>query len=198
MTHRVFYISYACSDSLLLTPLCYDDIHDDTPHDSALARCDRLVSKPLVIEKPTGYSIAYDSKEEPIKEEPLEEPNEEVQLQAIQSENEHLKSKAVDSTTFQTLQVQVTELKSENEGLKLSVEELTKARELVEITLRQRDELVIAQCEKMRLLEEQTKTFHEVKSEFDSNIVHDTQDNLEKDFILSLQTQLKETAELVV
>ncbi|GJV10806.1 putative reverse transcriptase domain-containing protein [Tanacetum coccineum] len=30
--------SYACSDSLLLTPLCYDDIHDDTPRVSALAR----------------------------------------------------------------------------------------------------------------------------------------------------------------
>ncbi|GKC05918.1 hypothetical protein Tco_0997528 [Tanacetum coccineum] len=56
--------------------------------------------------------------------------------------------------------VQVTDLKSENEGLKLSVEELTKARELVEVTLRQRDEMVSAQCEKMRLLEEQSETFH--------------------------------------
>ncbi|GJZ64517.1 hypothetical protein Tco_0620938 [Tanacetum coccineum] len=74
---------------------------------------------------------------------------------------QHLKSKDADSTMIQTLQVQVTELKSENEGLKLSVEELTKARELVEVTLRQRDELVSAQCEKMRLLEEQSETFHE-------------------------------------
>ncbi|GJW39908.1 uncharacterized mitochondrial protein-like protein [Tanacetum coccineum] len=40
MTHRVFYISYACSDSLLLTPLCYDDIHDVTPCVFALAGCD--------------------------------------------------------------------------------------------------------------------------------------------------------------
>ncbi|GKB54468.1 hypothetical protein Tco_0905221 [Tanacetum coccineum] len=64
------------------------------------------------------------------------------QLQEIQSENEHLKSKAVDFTMIQTLQVQVTKLKSENEGLKLSVEELMKAHELVEITLRQRDELI--------------------------------------------------------
>ncbi|GJR98393.1 hypothetical protein Tco_0270567 [Tanacetum coccineum] len=43
-------ISYACSDSLLLTPLCCDDIHDVTPRVSALAGCDRLVSEPLVIE----------------------------------------------------------------------------------------------------------------------------------------------------
>ncbi|GJS65593.1 putative reverse transcriptase domain-containing protein [Tanacetum coccineum] len=32
--------SYACSDSLLLTPLCCDDIHDVTPRASALAGCD--------------------------------------------------------------------------------------------------------------------------------------------------------------
>ncbi|GJZ58694.1 putative reverse transcriptase domain-containing protein [Tanacetum coccineum] len=34
--------SYACSDSLLLTPLCCDDIHDVMPRVSALAGCDRL------------------------------------------------------------------------------------------------------------------------------------------------------------
>ncbi|GJS08596.1 hypothetical protein Tco_0365392 [Tanacetum coccineum] len=45
-----FISSYACSDSLLLTPLCCDDIHDVTPRVSALAGCDRLVSEPLVIE----------------------------------------------------------------------------------------------------------------------------------------------------
>ncbi|GJU64618.1 ribonuclease H-like domain-containing protein [Tanacetum coccineum] len=43
--------SYACSDSLLLTPLCCDDIHEVTPRVSALTGCDRLVSEPLVIEK---------------------------------------------------------------------------------------------------------------------------------------------------
>ncbi|GKE09932.1 hypothetical protein Tco_1413483 [Tanacetum coccineum] len=48
------------------------------------------------------------------------------------------------------------------------------------------------------MLEEQSEPFYEVQSEFDSEIVHDTQDNSEKDLILSLQTQLKETAELVV
>ncbi|GJR57803.1 hypothetical protein Tco_1499965 [Tanacetum coccineum] len=42
--------SYAFSDSLLLTPLCCDDIHDVTPRVSALAGYDRLVSEPLVIE----------------------------------------------------------------------------------------------------------------------------------------------------
>ncbi|GJR13565.1 putative reverse transcriptase domain-containing protein [Tanacetum coccineum] len=43
-------ISYAFSVSLLLTPLCYDDIHDVTPRVSALAGCDILVSEPMVIE----------------------------------------------------------------------------------------------------------------------------------------------------
>ncbi|GJS12918.1 hypothetical protein Tco_0407390 [Tanacetum coccineum] len=41
---------YAFSDSLLLTPLCCDDIHDVTPRISALAGCGRLVSEHLVIE----------------------------------------------------------------------------------------------------------------------------------------------------
>nr|GEV22178.1 hypothetical protein [Tanacetum cinerariifolium] len=38
-----FEYSYACSDSLLLTPLCCDDIDDVTPRVFALAGCDRLV-----------------------------------------------------------------------------------------------------------------------------------------------------------
>ncbi|GJW16822.1 hypothetical protein Tco_0024258 [Tanacetum coccineum] len=46
----------------------------------ALAECDRLVSEPgyreVVLFRPTGYSISEDLEEEPIKEEPLEEPNE--------------------------------------------------------------------------------------------------------------------------
>ncbi|GJW23952.1 hypothetical protein Tco_0037763 [Tanacetum coccineum] len=113
-------------------------------------------------------------------------------------ENEHLKSKVVDFTTVQNLQVQVEELKSVNKSLKLSVEELYNACELTEATLREIDKIIFAQCEKIRLLEEQSETFHEVQSEFDSEKVHDTQDNSKKDLILSLQTQLKETAELVV
>ncbi|GKD06581.1 hypothetical protein Tco_1181555 [Tanacetum coccineum] len=99
---------------------------------------------------------------------------------------------------FQNLQVEVKELKSENEGLMLLVEELTKARELVEVTLRQRDEMVSARCQKLRLLKEQPDTFLDVQSEFDSDTFYDTQDNSKKDLILSLQTQLKETVELVV
>ncbi|GJR41342.1 hypothetical protein Tco_1217026 [Tanacetum coccineum] len=48
--HLEFAPDYAFSDSLLLTPLCCDDIHDVTLRVSALAGCDRLVSEPLVIE----------------------------------------------------------------------------------------------------------------------------------------------------
>ncbi|GJW06656.1 reverse transcriptase domain-containing protein [Tanacetum coccineum] len=121
-----------------------------------------------------------------------------AQVKELQIENEHLKSKAVDFITFQTLQVQVTKLKSVNETLNLTVEKLYKAHALAEATLRERDELISDQCEKMRLLKEQSETFHEVQSEFDSEKVHDTQDNSEKVLILSLQTQLNETAELVV
>ncbi|GJU01262.1 hypothetical protein Tco_1111600 [Tanacetum coccineum] len=121
-------------------------------------------------------------------------------LRKKDSENEHLKSKIVDFTTVQNLRalLQVEELKSVNESLNLSVEELYKARALTEVTLRERDELISDQCEKIQLLEEQSEAFYEVPSEFDSEIVHDTQDNSEKDLILSLQTQGKETAELVV
>ncbi|GKB38213.1 hypothetical protein Tco_0883155 [Tanacetum coccineum] len=52
------------------TPLYCDDIHDVTPRVSALAGCDRLVSKLLVIEKLKRYS---DPKEEPFEKEPLME-----------------------------------------------------------------------------------------------------------------------------
>ncbi|GJX13111.1 hypothetical protein Tco_0204869 [Tanacetum coccineum] len=124
--------------------------------------------------------------------------NFQVQIKELQNENEHLKSKVVVCTMCQNLQVQVEELKSVNESLNLSVEELYKAREIVETTLRDKDEMINAQCKKIRLLEEKSEIFHEVQYEFDSEIVHDTQDNSEKNLILSLQTQLKETAELVV
>ncbi|GJV63704.1 hypothetical protein Tco_1474532 [Tanacetum coccineum] len=49
--NAVEFLSYACIDSVLLTLLCCDDIHEVTPRVSALAGCDRLVSEPLVIEK---------------------------------------------------------------------------------------------------------------------------------------------------
>nr|GEV17646.1 hypothetical protein [Tanacetum cinerariifolium] len=98
----------------------------------------------------------------------------------------------------QNLQVQVEELKSVNESLNLSVEELYKVRALVKAALRERVELVFVQSEKIRLLEEQCEPFYEVHFVFDLEIVLDTQDNSEKDWILSLQTQVQETAELVV
>nr|GEW17914.1 integrase, catalytic region, zinc finger, CCHC-type, peptidase aspartic, catalytic [Tanacetum cinerariifolium] len=52
--------------SLLLTPLCCDGTHEVTPRVSAMAGYDKLVSEP-----------AYDSKEEQIEENPLEELKEE-------------------------------------------------------------------------------------------------------------------------
>ncbi|GJV95606.1 hypothetical protein Tco_1547183 [Tanacetum coccineum] len=110
-----------------------------------------------------------------------------AQVKELQSKNEHLKSKVADCTMCQNLQVQIEELKNVNKSLNSSVEELYKARELTEATLRERDEMIFAQCEKIRLLEH-SETFHEVQSEFDSEKVHDNQDNSEKDLILSLQT----------
>ncbi|GKA77082.1 hypothetical protein Tco_0783543 [Tanacetum coccineum] len=64
----------------------------------------------------------------------------------------------------QTLQVQVEELKSVNESLNLSVEELFKARALVEATLKERDEMVYAQYEKDCALKEIESLKVEVKS----------------------------------
>ncbi|GJX39421.1 hypothetical protein Tco_0252724 [Tanacetum coccineum] len=103
-----------------------------------------------------------------------------------------------DFITFQNLQVQVTELKSVNESLNLTVEELSKVRALAEETLRERDEKSSTQSKKLRLLEEQSEVFYEVQYESDSDVIHDTHDNSENDVILSLQTQLKKTGELVV
>ncbi|GJT78869.1 hypothetical protein Tco_1045594 [Tanacetum coccineum] len=79
---------YACSDSLLLTPLCCDDIHEVTICVFALAGCDRMVSEPLVIENYVslsrkkfcwetifliGLKCYRDPKEEPIGKETLME-----------------------------------------------------------------------------------------------------------------------------
>ncbi|GJR89769.1 transposase, MuDR [Tanacetum coccineum] len=55
------------------------------------------------------------------------------------------------------------ELKSVNESLNLSVKELYKARALAEATLRERDEMLFAQCEKIRLLEEQYEKYSALK-----------------------------------
>ncbi|GKA22938.1 hypothetical protein Tco_0708900 [Tanacetum coccineum] len=79
--HCVDFFSIIFSDSLLLTPLCFDDIHDVTPLVSALAGCERLVSEPLVIKKsfrwgtifPIGLKRYRDPIEEPIEKKPLME-----------------------------------------------------------------------------------------------------------------------------
>nr|GEY86033.1 hypothetical protein [Tanacetum cinerariifolium] len=79
----------------------------------------------------------------------------------IDSEKEHRKSKVVDFTMCQNLQVQVEELKSVNKSLNLTVKELYRAIALAEETLRKRDELISDQCKEMRLLEEQSEPFYE-------------------------------------
>ncbi|GJX75694.1 hypothetical protein Tco_0322505 [Tanacetum coccineum] len=84
-------------------------------------------------------------------------------LRKKDSENEHLKSKVVDCTMCQNLQVQVEELKNVNESLNSLVEELYKAREFTKATLRERDEIIFAQCEKIRLLEEQYEKYFALK-----------------------------------
>nr|GEX90404.1 reverse transcriptase domain-containing protein [Tanacetum cinerariifolium] len=133
-----------------------------------------------------------------IKQTEISELEECLRNKELQSENKHLKSKVVDCQMCQNLQVQVEELKSVNESFNLSMEELYKARTLAEATLRERDEKIFVLQKKLRLLEEQSKVFHEVQSECDSEIFHDTKDNSENDLIFSLQTQLQENAELVV
>ncbi|GKA37433.1 hypothetical protein Tco_0723998 [Tanacetum coccineum] len=99
----------------------------------------------------------------------------------------------IKQTTISELKECLRKKDFENEYLKSKV-----AHALAEAILRERDEMINAQCNKIRMLEEQSEIFHEVPSEFDSEKVHDTQDSSEKDLILSLQTQLTKTAELVV
>nr|GEY41432.1 hypothetical protein [Tanacetum cinerariifolium] len=108
--------------------------------------------------------------------------NLQVQVKELQSENEHLKSKVFDSQMCQNLQVQVEKLKRVNESFNLSIEELYKVRAITEATLRERDALIFAHCKKIRLLEEQSELFYEVYYDFESEIVIDTQDNLEKEY----------------
>ncbi|GJS89879.1 hypothetical protein Tco_0772515 [Tanacetum coccineum] len=96
-------------------------------------------------------------------------------LRKKESKNEHLKSKFVDFTTVQNLRVKVEEFKSVNESLNLSVKQLSKALALAEATLRERDKMISAQCKKIGLLEEQSKTFHEkmiemIEKEYESNV----------------------------
>ncbi|GJT99749.1 hypothetical protein Tco_1110088 [Tanacetum coccineum] len=103
-----------------------------------------------------------------------------MQVKELQSKNEHLKPKVVDCTMCQNLQVQVEKLKSVNESLISSVEELYKAREPREATLRERDEMISAQCKKMRLLETKfkfskhdtslEKMIEMIEKEYESNV----------------------------
>ncbi|GJU50273.1 hypothetical protein Tco_1219828 [Tanacetum coccineum] len=81
-------------------------------------------------------------------------------------EREHLKSKVVDFTTVQTLQVQVEKLKRVNKSLNLMVEEISKERALAKATLRERDEIISSQCKKIQLLEEKSKVSSSVQKEY--------------------------------
>ncbi|GJS49789.1 hypothetical protein Tco_0599910 [Tanacetum coccineum] len=77
---------------------------------------------------------------------------------------EHLKSKVV--LFVNVSKIFKCKLRTEdivNKSLNLSVEELYKARALAEATLRERDELIFAQCEKIRLLEEQYEKYFALK-----------------------------------
>ncbi|GJZ77896.1 hypothetical protein Tco_0642568 [Tanacetum coccineum] len=58
---------YAFSDSLLLTPLCCDDIHDVTSRVSALAGCDRLVAMSPPIRRKYRDSVAFTTRCRKIK-----------------------------------------------------------------------------------------------------------------------------------
>ncbi|GJV43499.1 hypothetical protein Tco_1428035 [Tanacetum coccineum] len=116
-------------------------------------------------------------------------------LRKKDSENEHLKSKVVDCTMCQNIQVQVEELKNVNESLNSSVEELYKARELTEATLRERDEMIFAQCEKIRLLEEQSEPFYEYNDLLASNDV--LKQRLETKFKFSNDTSLVKIIEMI-
>ncbi|GJS67169.1 putative reverse transcriptase domain-containing protein [Tanacetum coccineum] len=62
-TIALLFGSYACSDSLLLTPLCCDDIHEVTPRVFALARCDRLKNKKYEwgVEQEEAFQILKDN-----------------------------------------------------------------------------------------------------------------------------------------
>ncbi|GJT06929.1 hypothetical protein Tco_0841391 [Tanacetum coccineum] len=52
---EVFKTFYACSDSLLLTPFCCDDIYEVTPRVSALAGCDK--KQPEMMPKAKGLNL---------------------------------------------------------------------------------------------------------------------------------------------
>ncbi|GKA74829.1 putative reverse transcriptase domain-containing protein [Tanacetum coccineum] len=80
-----------CRDgkSEVVQRVCCDDAYRVTPRISALARCDRLVSEPLVIKNfiSTYALLSEDPKEELIMEKPLAELKEEGKLEESEKED---------------------------------------------------------------------------------------------------------------
>ncbi|GJT09977.1 reverse transcriptase domain-containing protein [Tanacetum coccineum] len=123
-TFVVSLVAYSARHSLLLTPLCCDDAYPGMPRDSALAGCDRLVSEPLVIKNFISTHGLLDikrSRREPIKEEPLKEPNEEERKRR---EREF---------TFPVRQKKRVLAKDRNEAVTAEVDKLVEARILKEV-----------------------------------------------------------------
>nr|GFA07396.1 outer membrane protein porin [Tanacetum cinerariifolium] len=82
-------------------------------------------------------------------------------IKELQDENEILKSKVVDCTKCQSFQKKRKELNSINESLTTSVQKLLNSHERGKAKLTQRDEKIFVLQKKLRLLEEQSKVFHE-------------------------------------
>ncbi|GKB37099.1 hypothetical protein Tco_0882041 [Tanacetum coccineum] len=95
----------------------------------------------------------------------------------------------------QNLRLQVEKLKSVNESLNLSVEELTKAREIAEATLRERDELVFAQYEKYCALKEIESLKVEIKSLQTENKVLKSGESELSEKIDQMKSQVSELSE---
>ncbi|GJS55811.1 hypothetical protein Tco_0629173 [Tanacetum coccineum] len=137
--------SYTCSDSLLLTPLCCDDIHDVTPCVSALTGCDRLVSKlSLVIENYVslihkkfrwgtffliGLKCYRDPKEEPIEKEPLMELKE---IGAGSSSEQHTHQPTSPITEGFLTEKEYQQLLQDEEVLRETLEEQERAEKELE------------------------------------------------------------------
>nr|GEY37996.1 hypothetical protein [Tanacetum cinerariifolium] len=84
-------------------------------------------------------------------------------IKELQDENEILKSKVLDCTKCQSFQEKLKELNSINESLTTSVQKLLNSHERGKAKLTQRDEKISILQKELRLLEEQSKVFHEVK-----------------------------------
>ncbi|GJT88777.1 hypothetical protein Tco_1070494 [Tanacetum coccineum] len=100
-----------------------------------------------------------------------------------------------DFIIFENLHVQVEKLKSVNESLNLSVEELSKARALVEATLRERDEMISAQYEKYCALKETESLKVEIKSLQTENKVLKSGESELSEKIDQMKSQVSELSE---